>query len=253
MRQAKLRRRQQRQELSERRNAKHETRKAQRSHHENDNIPLFELNEIVPKTISQKKTFEYFEDGKHLVLNGSAGTGKSFIALYLALKGVIEGYYDKVIILRSARSSLDQGFLPGDIEEKMQAFEEPYINIVADLVGRPNAYAQMKSRGLIQFASTSFLRGVTFKNAIVILDEAQNATAQEGDTVVTRLDNGCRLIVIGDAVQTDYFKHQESGFAIFTGVLKQLKSVAEVVFGVNDIVRSGLAKEYLTQRYKLVK
>lgn len=253
MRQAKVRRQQQRIEQRERQNAKTQSRKAQKTHYENDNTPLFELKEVVPKTISQKDVFNAFKAGKHLLLDGAAGTGKTFIALYLALQAVLDGYYEKVIILRSARSSLDQGFLPGDIDEKMQAFEEPYIKIVADLVGRPHAYSHMKSRGLIEFGSTSYLRGVTFKNAIVILDESQNCTAQEGDTVISRLDDGCRLIVIGDAVQTDYFKHQASGFDVFTGILKQVKNVAEIVFGVNDIVRGGLAKEYLTLRYRLLK
>lgn len=252
MRQAKIHRQQQQQEQRERRKQKSENRKQQRSstHHENDNTPLFELYDIRPKTISQKRTFDEFDKGNHLILDGAAGTGKTFIAMYLSLQAVLSGEYDKLIILRSARSSLDQGFLPGSLEEKMAVFEEPYIQVCADLTGKPNAYTHMKSRGIIQFASTSFLRGLTFKNAIVILDESQNATYQEGETVITRLDNDCRLIVIGDAPQTDYFKHQQSGFEEVTGILRQIRNVSNIEFSVEDIVRGGLVKDFLTIKYK---
>lgn len=214
----------------------------------------FEIREIKPLTPNQQKTFTAYENGQNLVLHGFAGTGKSFISLYLALDEVLNGstLYDKVIIVRSVVPSRDVGFLPGSIKEKIKVYEEPYREICGDLFGRGDAYDILKLRNAIEFTTTSFLRGVTFNNAIVIVDELQNMTFGELDTVMTRMGDCSKVLFCGDFRQTDLtLEREKSGLIHFLNITKRMNRFEYVEFEKQDIVRSGLVRDYIIKRTEL--
>lgn len=210
-----------------------------------------ELQFIKPMTDNQKLVFQGFKEGKNLILHGCPGTGKSFISLYLALDEVLNNPYSKykkIIIIRSAQSGKDIGFLPGSAKQKMAEFETPYQGICSNLFNDANAYQNLKNKGVIQFESTSFLRGVTIEDAIVIFDEFQNATLQNAVTVLTRIGNNAKIILCGDKKQddltSDRFK-EESGASAIMRLCSHITSMKSVGFDVQDIVRSGFAKEVI--------
>jgi len=163
----------------------------------------------------------------------------------------LKGEHEKIIIIRSAVSGRNQGFLPGSEKEKMQVYEEPYRNIFKDIFGRSDAYEILKKKGIVSFESTSFLRGVTFDNSLIIVDEFQNCNFAELDSIITRVGNGSRICFAGDYKQTDFDgKKEVSGFKEFVEVLGNMKSFETVDFTIEDVVRSGLVKEYLIAKDK---
>lgn len=211
----------------------------------------FELRQIKPLTPNQEKAFNAYQQGYHLMLHGFAGTGKTFCALYLALKEVLtnDSIYNKIIIVRSVVPSRDMGFLPGSMKEKAAVYEEPYREICDSLFGRGDGYDILKMKGLVQFTTTSFLRGITFNNAIVILDESQNLSFQEADTVMTRMGDESRIIVCGDFRQTDLVKpHEKEGITQLMAITRKINTFEHVEFQKDDIVRSGLVKSYIIQK-----
>lgn len=208
----------------------------------------FDLRYISPLTPNQQKTFNAYRNNQNLVLHGFAGTGKTYISMYLALEEILGGstLYDKIIIVRSVVPSRDVGFLPGSIKDKTKVYEEPYKEICDDLFGRGDAYDILKLRGVIQFTTTSFLRGLTFNNAIVIIDESQNLVYSELYTTLTRLGDTSRLVLCGDFRQTDLKKHEGNNSLIhMMNILKRMSSVQFVEFEKNDIVRSNFVKEFI--------
>jgi phosphate starvation-inducible protein PhoH len=214
----------------------------------------FGLKGVEPLTENQRKTFEEYEKGHNLILSGSAGTGKSFLALYLSLKDLLatNSYYERVIIIRSAVPSRDLGFVPGTLEEKSKIYQEPYMNIVNELIGRGDAWHFLFNKEIIQFQTTSFLRGLTFRNCIIIFDEFQSATFHEIDTVLTRIGENCRFLLCGDCNQNDLnMKKEKSGFEDIVRILEKIEYISHIRFGLEDIVRSGFVKSYLTQKEKL--
>ena len=214
----------------------------------------FELKKISPLTPNQQKTFNAYDNSQNLILHGYAGTGKSFISLYLALEEILNGstLYDKVIIVRSVVPSRDVGFLPGSIKEKTKVYEEPYKEICNELFGRGDAYDILKLRGVIHFTTTSFLRGLTFNNAIVIVDELQNMTFGELDTVMTRLGDCSRVLFCGDFRQTDLVKdNDKTGLHHFINITKKMNRFDYIEFEKNDIVRSGLVRDYIIKRTEI--
>lgn len=212
----------------------------------------FELRDIKPLTDNQAKVFESYSQGKQLMLTGMAGTGKSFIALYLAFKDVIEGKLNSIEIVRSTVPSRDMGFLPGTLQEKLAAYEDPYRQIVNSLFGRDDAWVILQKKGYVNMLSTSYLRGVTYKNVAMIVDEIQNCTLQELDTVITRVGPGCRVVLCGDIKQNDLLTGKNvSGMPIFDRIICSMPEFDCISFNVEDIVRSGLVKSYLTAKYKL--
>lgn len=213
----------------------------------------FSLSPIVPLTDNQQKTFDAFQKGKHLLLHGYAGTGKTFCAVYLGLDNIFAekgSKYKKIIVVRSVVPARDMGYLPGSIGEKIRAYEEPYEEICDSLFGEQRTgYKILKDRGLIEFTTTSFLRGVTFNDAIVIVDEMQNMTFQELDTVMTRIGENCRIVFCGDFRQTDLDKDTDrSGLHKFMAVLHKLNGFEYIEFGREDIVRSSIVKDYIIAR-----
>lgn len=214
--------------------------------------PTLNIKHIKPLTENQQLTFDSYYSGKHLLLTGSAGTGKSFLSLYLALSDLLnkDTDYKKIIIIRSAVQGRDIGFLPGSAKEKMKAYEVPYKQICNDLLGRGDAYELLQKKGMIEFECTSFLRGITFNDAIIIMDEMQNATFEECSTILTRTGKNCKLFVCGDTRQNDLTKskYDISGFGRIIKILEHenMKNYFDsIIFTPNDIVRSGLVKSFL--------
>ncbi len=186
------------------------------------------------------------------MLTGMAGTGKTFIALYLAFKDLIEGKLSSIEIVRSTVPSRDMGFLPGTLQEKLAAYEDPYRQVVNNLFGRDDAWVILHKKGYVNMVSTSYLRGVTYKNVAIIFDEIQNCTMQELDTVITRVGPGCRVILCGDIKQNDLTTGKSaSGMPSFEKIIYSMQEFESVEFDIKDIVRSGLVKSYLLAKHRL--
>lgn len=215
--------------------------------------PQFNLRTIVPLTVNQERTFKAYEQGNHLMLKGFAGTGKTFVSLYLALREILSGNspYERIIIIRSVVPARDMGFLPGSVKDKIKAYEEPYIEICDDLFSNGQGYNILKSKNLVQFTSTSFLRGLTFNNAIIIVDEFQNNSFAEINTIMTRVGDNSKIIFCGDIRQTDLKKYEEkAGIQHFIEITKRMGGFDHIEFNQSDIVRSGLVKQYLIESTK---
>ena len=212
-------------------------------------IRFSDIKNIEPMTNTQEDVFNAWYDTDALLMYGSAGTGKSFVALYHALVDVLdpESDYEKILIIRSTVQSRDQGFLPGTTEEKMEPFELPYHDIFATLLGRPDAYEKLKDMGKVEFLSSSFLRGSTFNNCIVFFDEMQCANLGEIKTICTRLGKFSKLIVAGDGAQNDLVKskYDVSGFGEFLSIANRMSEFRTFKFTTDDIVRSGFVKSFL--------
>ena len=216
--------------------------------------------DIKPLTKNQEKFFESYKKGKNIFSYGAAGTGKTFIALYLALKDVLNQMtpYEKVYIVRSLVSTREIGFLPGDHEDKSFLYQIPYKNMVkymfemSDDTEFEMLYGALKGQETIGFWSTSFIRGTTMDNAIILVDEMQNLNFHELDSIITRVGENCRIHFCGDAAQTDLIKQNEkNGILDFMKILEQMESFSMIEFDVDDIVRSGLCKEYLKTKLAL--
>lgn len=227
---------------------------------ESDRVPQrgMKLNTIHPKTNNQKLTFDAYDDGQHLILHGSPGTGKTFLSLYLSLYDLFEyteSGYDKITIIRSAQPTKDIGFLPGKESEKLANYEAPYSSICSELFSRGDAYDILKQKGLVEFQSTSFLRGTTFDNSIIILDEAQNLSYMELKTVLTRVGENSRILLCGDVLQDDLTSsryNQESGLMTAMKVFNNVPSMTQIEYGIDDIVRSGFVREYIIAESELL-
>ena len=212
------------------------------------------LDFVRQKTENQKKIFSQYFQKKHILIHGLPGTGKTFISLFLALKDLLsDSDIEKIIIIRSAVSARELGFMPGSARDKMRVFEEPYFEICSKLFDREDAYTQLKMRKMIDFSPTSFLRGITFENAVVIVDEVQNLNDHEISTVITRMGQGSRMLLCGDFRQSDFATKglEESGINNLFKIIRLMPSFTHVEMGINDIVRSGLVKEYLEARHEL--
>jgi len=212
------------------------------------------IDNVRPKTENQKKIFSHYFQKKNVLVHGLPGTGKTFISLYLALKDLLsESKIEKVLIVRSAVSARELGFMPGSARDKMRAYEEPYYEICSKLFDRDDAYMQLKMRGMVEFSPTSFLRGVTWENHVVIIDEVQNLNDHEISTVITRMGQGSRIMFCGDFRQSDFVTkgQEESGINNLFKTIRLMPSFTHVEMGINDVVRSGLVKEYLEARIEL--
>lgn len=214
----------------------------------------FNLKRIEPLTDNQKLSFEAYNQNKNLMLHGIAGTGKSFISLYLALNQVLNdnSQYRKIVIVRSVVPTRDMGFLPGNNKEKARVYEAPYYAICSELFGRSDAYEYLKNRNILDFISTSFIRGITLNDSIVIVDEIANLTGHELDSVITRIGKNCKVIFCGDFRQSDFTKDQEkNGLMDFMKIIKRMRSFEFVDFQKEDIVRSSMVKNYIIEKDKL--
>jgi phosphate starvation-inducible protein PhoH len=213
----------------------------------------FSLRNIQPMTVNQEKAFQEYDAGKNLMLHGAAGTGKTFISMYLALEEILRknSYYNRIVVIRSVVPSRDMGFLPGNSKEKAKVYEEPYREICDDLFGRGDGYDILRMKNLVEFTTTSFLRGITFRDAIVIVDECQNLTGHECDTVITRVGDNSKIVFCGDFKQTDLQRRDREGFLQFSNVLHNLNNFTFIEFNVENIVHSGLVKEYIIEKDRM--
>ena len=219
------------------------------------------LREIEPLTPNQRLLFDSYSSGKNIVAYGCAGTGKTFITLYNAIKDVLDEKtpYEKVYVVRSLVATREIGFLPGDHEDKSWLYQLPYKAMVKYMFEmRTDAdfqmlYANLKAQDTIDFWSTSFIRGTTFDNAIIIVDEFQNLNYHELDSIMTRIGQDSKIMFCGDATQTDLVKENEkNGIVDFMRILRLMANSVDIIeFGVEDIVRSGLCKEYILAKLEL--
>ncbi len=218
------------------------------------------LTDIEPLTENQKKLFSAYKQGKNLFAYGAAGTGKTFITLYNALREVLDELtpYDKIYIVRSLVATREIGFLPGDHEDKSSLYQIPYKNMVKYMFEMSSdqefemLYGNLKAQETISFWSTSFIRGTTFDRSIIIVDECQNLNFHELDSIITRVGEDCKIMFCGDATQTDLIKTNErNGIIDFTRILQAMPEFECVEFGVDDIVRSGLVKSYIVNKINL--
>lgn len=219
-------------------------------------LRLEDLVEIEPLTSNQKETFDLYEKGYSLVLAGSAGTGKTFMALSLALEDVLDRNtpYDKVVIVRSIVPTRDIGFLPGNEDEKKDAYTGPYRSACAELFDTPDAWMKLTNSGTIEFLSTSFIRGMTLSNCVVIIDEMQNLNFHELDSVITRVGNNCKFMMCGDYYQSDFEKERDkSGILSFLEIVEQLRNFRVIEFGWEDIVRSDFVRDYIMTKEMMEK
>lgn len=215
-----------------------------------------DIKSIKPITEAQRQLFESYYYGNHIVANGSAGTGKTFCALYLGLSDVLSETTDKekIIIIRSAVQSREIGFTPGTVLEKMEPYEAPYTDILYDLFGKKSTYRDMKDAGLVEFMPTSFLRGTSFDNAVIIIDEIQNLNMSEIFTVLTRCGKNTTVICIGDTVQTDlnHNKNDVSGLPTLLKIVQKMPEFSTITFTNNDIVRSKFVKSFINAYEEIV-
>ena len=230
------------------------------SNKKNKEINHTNLVTIKPITDNQKLVFESWKKGKNQFLFGAAGTGKTFISLYLALKDVMDlkKPYDKVVLVRSLIPTREIGFLPGDEEDKAALYQVPYQNMVQFMFEAPNEqafnslYERLKGQGTLFFLSTSFLRGLTFDNTIIIVDECQNLNFHELDTIITRVGQDSKIVFCGDFDQTDLVHNNEkNGLHNFLRILEEMEEFNCLEFSIGDIVRSGFVRSYLINKIKL--
>lgn len=216
----------------------------------------FELKDIIPITDNQVHTFNHYNKGDNLFLHGCAGTGKTFISMYLALREILnyKTKRNKLVIIRTAQSSKDIGFLPGSEKQKLEVYEAAYKSICSELFHRDDAYDILKTKGIIEFHSTSFLRGTTIENAIILVDEVQNQRYVELRTVLTRTGDHSRVILCGDTKQDDLTSErykESSGLADMMRVFSKMDSMSTVEFSIDDIVRSGFVRDFIVAENQL--
>ena len=218
-----------------------------------------DLVKIEPITDNQKLVFVGHKAGKNGFFFGCAGTGKTFVSLYLAIQDVLKHGtpYDRVVIVRSLIPTREIGFLPGDEEDKAALYQVPYANMVQFMFKQPNEdafrglYDALKRQGSLHFVSTSFLRGLTFDNSIIIVDECQNLNFHELDTIMTRVGQDSKIIFSGDFFQSDLTKNSDKdGMPRFLDIIADMEEFKSVEFNIGDIVRSGLVRSYLISKTK---
>jgi len=212
---------------------------------------------VEPITDNQKGLFDSYAAGKNLIAYGAAGTGKTFITLYNAIKDVLDDNtpYERIYIVRSLVATREIGFLPGDYEDKSDIYQVPYKHMVKYMFQMPSdadfemLYGNLKSQDTIKFWSTSFLRGTTLDHAIILVDEFQNLNFHELDSIITRVGENSKIMFCGDATQSDLVKtNDRNGIVDFMNVLRKMPSFDIIEFGIDDIVRSGLVKEYIVAK-----
>lgn len=213
-------------------------------------IKIDHLKTFEPLTENQKKFFEAYKRGDYFIaLHGVAGTGKTFIALYKALEEVLDksNPFKKIIIVRSAVQTREMGHLPGDVDDKLEIYEQPYHQICHTLFERKDAYDRLVEQGYIEFISTSFIRGMSFDDAIILVDEMQNCNFSELQTVITRVGHRSKIIFCGDYRQTDLTKNKSdvSGIRKFLEIASDMVCHTRIEFNINDIVRSSLVRDWI--------
>jgi phosphate starvation-inducible protein PhoH len=214
---------------------------------------LHDLKRITPLSDAQRHVVNEFNDGQHICMHGSAGTGKTYLMCYLALNEYLQHSqkYDKIIIVRSVVPTRDIGFLPGTVEEKTAVYEQPYKDIFADLLGRSSSYDDMKDEHIVEFNITSFVRGLTWDNALIVVDEIQNMSWSEFDSVITRVGQNSRVLLCGDTTHQMDLTKERTGIINAIRILDNLSHFSVKKCSVDDIVRSEFVKQWILAREDL--
>jgi len=220
------------------------------------NQSKFSLRDVTREynlTDKQQQVIQSYDEGNNLILHGLAGTGKTWLACYLGIDDVISGgNYNKVILFRSVVPTRDMGFLPGSVKQKAQIYEEPYRAVYNELFGRGDAYEILKTKNLVEFSTTSFLRGLTFDHTIIVVDEVNNMSFHELDSLITRSGKNTKIIFCGDFRQSDLTNSTErEGLKRFFDILNNIDGFDYFEFEENDIVRSRLVKSYIIAKHRM--
>lgn len=217
-------------------------------------LRLEHLRVLEPITKAQEDVFTAYNKDNNLILSGSAGSGKTFLAMALGLESVLDRNqpYDKVVVVRSAVPTRDMGFLPGDKDEKEDVYLAPYKAICSELFEDNDAWNKLINQNAVEFLTTSFIRGITITNAIIVVDEMQNLNFHELDSVITRVGQNCRFILSGDYYQSDFHKDgDKNGILQFLEILRNMKYFEEIQFGWEDIVRSDFVRDYIMTKEQM--
>ncbi|HRC95950.1 MAG TPA: PhoH family protein [Coprothermobacter proteolyticus] len=212
------------------------------------------VKKLKPLNEAQRQMIHSFKEGFNVVAFGSAGSGKSYVACSLALEELFSKQIDKIVIVRSAVQVRDVGFMPGDLHDKALAYTIPYKQIINDICQNGTAWDILSKKGMVEFITTSFVRGITLDDCVVIVDEVQSMNAHEIDSIVTRVGKNCTLVICGDTRQNDLIKHKgdKSGFEDALEIFKKMSEDFECVqFFPQDIVRSGLVKRWILTKEEL--
>lgn len=219
------------------------------NNNETKRLSINDLKTIKPLNTPQRIMFESYFSGNAILADGSAGTGKTFASVYLAMTDVLSkgSKQNKLIIVKSAVPAREIGFLPGTEGEKLESYEAPYKDIFADLFGRMTAYEKMKKQRVVDFVSTSFVRGLTWDNAVIIVDEIQNMTFYEINSVLTRVGANSKIIIIGDQLQTDLYRrnNDKSGMKDLVKIISNMEEFDHIKFTKEDIVRGAFVKSWI--------
>ena len=213
----------------------------------------FNITTVKPITVNQEKFFTNYDSNKSQLLLGYPGTGKTYLSMYKALSQLesTDNDYKKLVIVRSVVPTRDMGFLPGNITEKSKIYEQPYIKICTELFNRGDAYEILKKQAKIEFLTTSFIRGITLNNSVILVDELQNLTAHEADSILTRVGQNSKIIFCGDLLQQDLSKSSEKNINLFIQVLSKMSKFFDFNhFELEDIVRSGLVGNYIKTKHE---
>jgi phosphate starvation-inducible protein PhoH and related proteins len=211
-------------------------------------LKIDHLITVEPMTTNQEVVFTAWDEGNHIIMSGTAGSGKTFLGLYLALEDALDkgNEYNKVVVCRSVVPTREIGFLPGTLEEKIEAYTGPYRQICTELFDDKEAYDKLVKQGVVEFVSTSHIRGTTFNDTIIVVDEMQNLTFHELDSIITRVGQNCKIIFCGDYYQSDFTKTgDKQGILQFMEILELMKKFTVVEFGWADIVRSDFVRDYI--------
>lgn len=219
-------------------------------------IKLDHLRTLEPLSENQRKFFEMYKRGDYCMgVLGSAGTGKTAIAMYKAIEEVLQkdNPFKQVVVVRQCVPTRSVGFLPGTLTDKEEVYQLPYKEICAMLFNRADAWDRLLEQGYVRFLSTTAIRGISIDDSVIIVDEQQNLSFQEMDTVMQRVSYRSKIIWVGDFKQTDLItsKQDVSGMPNFLRILRTMKDYTEVEFTRDDIVRQSLVKNYIIAKEEL--